>query len=328
MGVRTPLVGWHNDLWNKFGGRTLSTSGQQLFMIDSFRDTGKPLFAILADPNSIFMRGLSSFKKRSLYANIINDRAVPFYTAYICATNPFTDLSAIDINYIPGYEDVILDSKKLAVRKNQQLTLYESLTYGATEFVSKVPLYLFFALVVIPIGSTVYLVNSGIQSYRSAQRIRLHESGKAGIGIEAYRLPPIMETVKRSAQRALEGATPLQSEESPSDDTTTLEQVPRSTDTSPPSSRSSMDSVVETAEKSHTVDKASDEQDPADFPLLNLTADQFSIIDSLNTLGFEKYAVHIHKAPHSHAAIIVRTARQAFSEGKIVSKHWIERFEI
>lgn len=349
LGVRTPLVGWHNDLWNRFGGRTLSVSGQQLFLIDTFRDTGKPLLAVLADPGSIFTRGLSSFKHRSLYANIINDRAVPFYTAYICAINPFTDLSAININYIKGYEDVILDSKSLAVRKDQQLTLYESLTYNASDFVSKVPLYLFFALI-IPIGSTVYLVNSGIQAYRSAQRIKLHESGQAGIGIAPYRLPVLLENVERGAERALKGVNSEVTEEYLDDDetppTTTEHEdangnangtsSPKPTD-SLASSRSSLDSVDETSNKEEmplqpkplqSIDKGVSTQDSTSFPTLALTSDQFGMIASLDAVGFEKYAVHIHKAPHSHAAIIVRTARQAFTEGKIVSRHWIERFEV
>lgn len=42
LGVRTPLLGFHNHLWNVLGARTLSMSGRQLFMIDSFRETGKP----------------------------------------------------------------------------------------------------------------------------------------------------------------------------------------------------------------------------------------------------------------------------------------------
>ncbi|KAG7129083.1 Lipid droplet phospholipase 1 like protein [Verticillium longisporum] len=43
LGVRTPLKGWHNHVWNVLGARTLSMSGRQLFTIDKFRDTGRPL---------------------------------------------------------------------------------------------------------------------------------------------------------------------------------------------------------------------------------------------------------------------------------------------
>lgn len=55
VGVRTPLKGIQNHMWNVLGARTVSMSGSQLFMVDSFRDTGKPLLGILADPESIFI---------------------------------------------------------------------------------------------------------------------------------------------------------------------------------------------------------------------------------------------------------------------------------
>jgi hypothetical protein len=74
LGVRTPLQGVHNHFWNVLGARTISVSGRQLFTIDSFRDTGRPLLAVLADPSTIFYKGLSMFKNKTIYANIINDR--------------------------------------------------------------------------------------------------------------------------------------------------------------------------------------------------------------------------------------------------------------
>ncbi|KAG9816752.1 DUF676-domain-containing protein, partial [Aureobasidium melanogenum] len=65
LGVRSPLLGPHNYLWNVLGARTLSTSGRQLFTVDSFRDTGRPLLTVLADPSSVFIRGLAKFKHRT-----------------------------------------------------------------------------------------------------------------------------------------------------------------------------------------------------------------------------------------------------------------------
>ncbi|OCL04010.1 DUF676-domain-containing protein, partial [Glonium stellatum] len=49
LGVRSPLLGLHNHIWNVVGARLLSTSGRQLFTIDRFRATNRPLLAILAD---------------------------------------------------------------------------------------------------------------------------------------------------------------------------------------------------------------------------------------------------------------------------------------
>jgi len=53
------------------------------------------------------------------------------------------------------------------------------------------------------------------------------------------------------------------------------------------------------------------------------------MIKSLNDVGWTKYPVHIHKSSHSHAAMIYRSKRAAFDEGKIVVKHWTSQaFEI
>lgn len=76
LGVRTPLRGYQNHLWNVLGARTLSKSGRQLFMIDKFRGTERPLLSVLADPDSIFIAALRQFQRRSLYTNIVNDRYV------------------------------------------------------------------------------------------------------------------------------------------------------------------------------------------------------------------------------------------------------------
>ncbi len=48
------------------------------------------------------------------------------------------------------------------------------------------------------------------------------------------------------------------------------------------------------------------------------------MIAALDSVGWRKYPVYIHKVRHSHAAIIVRTEKPGFDEGKIVLKHWLD----
>jgi hypothetical protein len=205
------LVGWQNEIFNNAGSKTLAATGTQLWCVDSFRDTKRPLLAVLADPNSIFVRGIASFKKRSLYANIINDRAVPYYTAMFSKTDPFVDLDAIDIHYIDGYDNVILDSSKnLATKKKEQPTYWQSWYNSSSRAVSQAPMYLLFG-VAIPIGLTAYMVNSGVQSWRSAQRVRVHEDGKLG---DDYRsMPYMIEAAQHRAEQALEGVLGSPAEE-------------------------------------------------------------------------------------------------------------------
>ena len=60
---------------------------------------------MLADPESIFISGLKMFRRHTLYTNILNDRSAPYYTTDVTKTDPYTDMSKIKVNYVPGYAD-------------------------------------------------------------------------------------------------------------------------------------------------------------------------------------------------------------------------------
>jgi hypothetical protein len=45
------------------------------------------LLEILADPESIFIKGLAKFERRTLYTNIVNDRSAVYYTTGISKTD-------------------------------------------------------------------------------------------------------------------------------------------------------------------------------------------------------------------------------------------------
>lgn len=55
--------------------------------LDTNDDT--PILLQLADPDSPYIKGLQLFEKCIAYANAINDRSVPFHTAYMTDCNPF-----------------------------------------------------------------------------------------------------------------------------------------------------------------------------------------------------------------------------------------------
>ncbi|KAL2148762.1 hypothetical protein VTH82DRAFT_1909 [Thermothelomyces myriococcoides] len=214
LGVRTPLRGWHNHLWNVLGARTLCTSGRQLFGIDNFRGTGKPLLAVLADPNSVFMSGLAKFKRHTLYTNIVNDRSAVFYTTGISKTDPFADLSKVKVRYLKGYEDVILDPDDpvsplidgrvttpftaTAVPSDDQVTKSSTAAVGKEaaavvvfaaalrHWARRAPMALVLA-VLVPLGTVAFLLNSAVQTARSARRVRLHERGLGGVPTDAFR---------------------------------------------------------------------------------------------------------------------------------------------
>ncbi|KAF2710193.1 lipase/serine esteras-like protein [Pleomassaria siparia CBS 279.74] len=320
LGVRTPLLGWHSHIWNVLGARTLSMSGRQLFTIDSFRDTGRPLLAVLADPESIFVQALAKFKHRSLYANVVNDRTVSYYTAAISKIDPFVQPDEIKVNYVPGFEHVIIDGENpVSAKEPEALPAFtQRLTNSTRTVFGKVP-FAAFLVVFIPIGGTAFLVNSLIQSIRSMQRIRMHEQGKAGVDIGGYRIPLMINDMRKEVEDMYENMNNAQEQEYLLSGSEEL----ASPSMQSPTRHKSVDSTsdVESMEE-HKAGLA------VEFPTLALTPDQFAMIQALDDVGFKKHPVYIHEHRHSHAAIIRRMEKPSFDEGKIVVRHWLNEFEL
>ncbi|KAK7756029.1 hypothetical protein SLS62_001972 [Diatrype stigma] len=310
LGVRSPLRGWYSHVWNILAARTLSMSGRQLFTIDSFRDTGRPLLAVLADPDSIFMAGLKRFRQRTLYANILNDRTAVYYTTGISKTDPYADLSKVQVHYLGGYEDVILDPQD-PVSPLAQIGDPKAAGPGASfvEHLKRAPGLALLAILV-PIGVVTFLVNALVQTFRSARRIRMHECGLAGVPAQDYRVPiwikeirgaveDAYENLNSSQQQAFLGAGSSDDDEQEGDGGLGREEE--------------AEILALERKQSHTA-----------FPTLALAPYQFAMASALDDLGWRKFPVWIHKSRHTHAAIIVRTEKPAFSEGYVVLKHWLK----
>ena len=313
LGVRTPLRGYHSQLWNAFGARTLSSSGRQLFTIDTFRDTKRPILSVLADPSSIFIRALSEFKSRNLYANIVNDRSAPFYTTAIAFTDPFVDLDTVDLRTLDSYSPVILDPENPVSPKSTKEPLqpfYTRFATGGQSLLTRIPLYT--ALIaLIPVATVAWTINSGIQSFRSNKRIQLHEQGK---GLDSYRIPLLMNG--NSARSAVGGAFRRVNSAHGHD------YLPESQD-------DDSDSVDASAEDLPKLELKRTSSRKADFPTLALSDEQFEMIRNLDNVGFKKYPVHIRNHRHTHAAIVVRMQKPGFDEGKVAVRHWLdETFEL
>jgi len=320
LGVRTPRIGYANHVWNVLGARSLSTSGRQLFTIDNFRDTGRPLLSVLADPDSIFIHALARFQNRILYTNIVNDRSAVYYTTGISRTDPFANLDRLKLNYVPGYEPVILDpDSPCEVIQQQTLpTVYQRVTGGGRSVLRRTPLFLALA-VIIPIATVAFLINSGIQTFRSRRRIQLHETDKEG-GFGVYRIPYLVQDMRAGLEDAFENVNFSQGQEYlPEGSEELAENIPSSALKDP-----SAELLLSEKSDEPSLRKGSVTARPPDFATLALTTAQFAMIKALDDVGFRKYPVYIHKSSHSHAAMIVRTARAAFDEGKIVVKHWLE----
>lgn len=307
-------------MFNYMGARTLSTSGQQMFLIDSFRDTGRPLLSVMADPNSIFIKALERFRNKWIYANTVNDRSVPYYTAMMSATDPFVSLSAITPHFLdpqPEPGKVILDPDHYVSPRHE---IAPSHWQGAMTTLRTLPVYLVLATL-IPIAVPAFVLNAAYQTVRSNQRLRHHESGKA-FSLERYRVKLLEEAqvlqdrvYERVANDQPEDYLPTPPPESSSSSTTT-------------GSKSIMSENNDLQRKKSRQEggKPGDETSP--FPTLALQKEQFEMIENLDRVGFVKFPVHILKVRHTHAAIVVRIQKASFDEGKVVSAHWAGRFEV
>ncbi|KIV97579.1 hypothetical protein PV10_01311 [Exophiala mesophila] len=325
LGVRTPLTGYPNHLWNVLGARTLSTSGRQLFTVDKFRDTGRPLLSVLADPDSIFIHALAKFQRRSLYTNIVNDRSAVYYTTGISKTDPFTDLSKVQLQYLKDFEPVIVDPDQPVIKpaENELPSFYQRFRSGSTTFLRRTPIYLAL-MILIPIATLAFLINSGVQTFRSRRRILLHESDHERTGF-GYRIPLLVRDMRVGLEDAFENVNSAQDQEYLPQGSEEMTGVTASVSSSKSSQQSTDSLAAEKLDSTKVREDVGNPERSPEFPTLALTPAQFAMIKALDDVGFRKYPVHIHKSSHSHAAIIVRTSRAAFEEGKLVIKHWLDK---
>ena len=311
--MRSPTKGWANRVWNGFGARLLSMSGKQLFLVDQFRDSKRPILSVLADPESIFMQGLAKFRRRTLYANVTNDRSAVYYTTGIAKTDPYTDLSKLKVRYVKGYEDVILDpvAPFAPVPKDEM----EPRTVSSTlkGWLHRAPLVMAL-MVFVPIGLTVFLITSGYQTVQSARRRQLHESGG---GASRYRLPLWMKQVQERVEDAYENLNSTQDQEFLGSSDSEAEDADGA-------GEGGGEGGGPVAARHNRILASERRLSVSSQPTLALAPEQFEMIQSLDKLGWRKYPVWIHKVRHSHAAIIVRWETDRFSEGRTVLKHWLQ----
>lgn len=334
LGVRSPRLGWHNRIYNILGARTLSNSGRQLFIIDKLRDTERPLLSILADPNSIFIKGLKQFKRRTLYANVVNDRSVPYYTAAISKCDPYEKIDDLQVHYLADSQEVLVDSKNpFSAKPPAELTprWYQTLATTTKNSITQLPLFL--GLVIfIPIGITAFLINSGIQTFTSNRRIRLHETGRSGFNFDTYRTPLMLTGMRGAMENAYENlnnARPygdhldegVEQEAGFSSSSSTIR------DPEDAKEKTIGQSLDDEVAGKNIADEQEEDMQVGDVrvPALALTPEQFAMVQALDECGWRKFPVHIHKVRHSHAAIIVRSNRSGLKEGYVVLKHWLDK---
>ena len=306
LGTRTPLSLWTSHIYNSVGPSLLSASGQQMFLLDNFGDSGKPLVELMADPNSIFIRALKKFPKRTLYANIINDRLAPFYTTAISPIDPYanSDLDTLDHNYVEGYEPVVINGKDpinessststalIPTRPSSspQYRYLQTIQHSASRIAT-----VFAASIIGPFVLTGFLANSAVESLRSQRRIYLHSSTSRN------NFPALLQRIASNI----------------SDKADMVARMPPVLDDEADRTREATLTNPEVMTSATDPEKQNEN--------LALQPNQFEMIRWLDQgVGFEKFYVWFHKTRFSHAAIVRRRKHSWFDEGMIVSRHWVE----
>ena len=282
-------------------------------MIDNFRSTERPLLEILADPSSIFMQGLAKFQRRTLYSNIANDRSAVYYTTSVSKIDPFTKLDKVQITYLDGYDNIIVDPEApIEIPEKTPGTIFSRLLKGARKTIRRIP-FLIALVAYVPFGILTVLVNSGMEALRSNRRIRLYEQGLSNVQPDTYRVPLLIAGFQEAVKDVYKNVNSAQNHEylpSDVDEEDALEGM------APPKILRE-DSKPSTLFSNHP-----------GGPILALTPAQFRMISALDNVGWRKYPVHIHKHRHSHAAIIMRGDKRHtpnFDEGRIVFRHWLDK---
>lgn len=84
-----------------FGGRLLSRTGEQIYLVDSYSESDtRPLLEVMADPSElgsfsqltpehVWHQALSRFDAVHVYANVVNDNTVPYPSAAIDSADHF-----------------------------------------------------------------------------------------------------------------------------------------------------------------------------------------------------------------------------------------------
>jgi hypothetical protein len=143
------------------------------------------------------------------------------------------------------------------------------------------------------------------------------------VGFGMYRIPYMVREMRVGLEDAFENVNSAQAQEYlPEGSEEIASGVASSSISTLPNASS--ESLLSEKPDADSPKKGSTSERSPDFPTLALTPMQFAMIKALDDVGFRKFPVHIHKNSHSHAAIIVRSPRPAFEEGKVVVRHWLE----
>ncbi|KAG5360353.1 putative lipase [Yarrowia sp. B02] len=322
---------------NSLGGTYLGNTGRDLFLKD-------PTIADMSDPSSSAYKALEMFESRVLLANCRNDRTVHFPTAFITAANPFANLRWLDLKFHEvnlsepvvdrygwSHSPRIIDFKR-TTKRSFPFPVYH-------EHIRQKLVFWTFAATVGPLAVTAVLIASMFFTNNSNNRVSkfLREGDKALMKeiLESIKMDTFDEEWLNEANEKDEKVDEkVEKQESPLSETdtskaeeeadvmaagvteATVEDVIlgdelNNTD-EPPSSETKVVGLDEAMEAArHTGDRGLLASWTNNAPFSD---DVLTMIENMDKLGWEKYAVYI-TVIHSHAAIVARRGLTQQAQG-------------
>jgi hypothetical protein len=324
-----------SNVSNAIGKSILGQSGMDLFLqpvaVGKNNKDPRPMLEQLADPDGVFYKALAAFKHRMLFSNTINDRTVPFYTAYISVRDPFKQHGYTHVVHKPHPD---LDPTSVSSNSDEELESLVTTSYTETyaevdlfQSTYKVPdnhsksknmrweeFQFHIALIFFsPLLLTVFIPVSSISSLISYHRIRVYEmqykenkSKTTDVTKHKRRRDSISEGVAEITGHAVDDffGTRNPEQESISD----ADETDDNAKDGDISDQETLCNVVDTP----------------DLPDLELSPLVFKIVDNLNQLEWEKHAVQF-KRLHSHAEIVNR--RNKPGQGEEVVRNWVKMID-
>ncbi|KAI8577600.1 hypothetical protein K450DRAFT_251594 [Umbelopsis ramanniana AG] len=339
VGVQQPPRNTIVRIFNWLSKRLLSRSGEQMSLADSYRD-GRPLLEIMASPDHEFMKHMARFQHRFIYANGVNDRSVPYWTAAFEHTNYFSSIPALDIDFDENFNTVVKsfdlrDPNVKYVPPKKPFTSWTILKY-----------VLFLLLpVLLPLWITIAL--SVVLTQGTSSRIRV-----AGIlrkaASQIQESPNTLNTDKQGEDIKVSPTISLGSISDSSDsqqngehntvdkflDETVL--VPALDGVNFPGeenlrpnedSDSNEDVVIDIATQSSAFNVPPGKKLVETYKPLDLLPSQKNIVRDMNKLSWKKVVLVIDSM-NAHAAIVVREKRFDSASARVGVKHYIQTVKI
>ncbi|KAH8108868.1 DUF676-domain-containing protein [Phellopilus nigrolimitatus] len=333
--VRSPTV-W-SFITYTLGPRLLSRTGEQVYVVDQWGDSGRGLLEVMADQKELFYQALSLFPNICIYGNAVNDTTVPYVTALIETVDPFAERAetGINVEFDPKYDPIIIsysipDTPPDHTRP-KPLSFAWFRAVKPSSFLPpplqslKFPLNAIATLLIpilIPTFITLIIVRLTLHTRSSRARIRLLEHDENG------RESKLVHAFSR-LERELEGAVVEIAENDMGVDEGS-EEVPEKLRQSSHWCRFLEQVLRLNAGWSHAPDESA-EPGPTlkNQPLLSPA--HLAMAHALNTLPqLSKYRVYLDPVRNSHATIIARDVKGfAFHQrGWGVLRHWADGFAL